>query len=396
MAAGDHGLSDLRFEGYTPKQLADQVDALRNGAGTSTMQDSMRSLMRIALNLSVTDVALRDQLKEIGVTWQGEAADGGTSATQSAAIYAEDSVEPVQGSVRGVGEQTDSFHKTSNSAPDSGTLRGPTEENGVDQFMGFFGHTTDHAQQVKDTNAAAAAAADAMDGYKQSSLSSLAQSQALPVPPGMNLVAQPVDTSTHASSVNAVVPTGGLSPTGGGPYAGPYGGPPGTGGPVSPLPTTGGTPPVTGAPPITGGGPIPNNPLPTTANPLAQAALRANPMLMADAATMMGSGAAGGAGAGAERDRLVRNTAARTPLKNGVPIGAVPEEEARAARNAERFGARTGRPGGSIMQPAAGARGANGEEDQEHVRRYGVESSDVFDDERVVAPEAIGDDEYDR
>jgi hypothetical protein len=47
------------------------------------------------------------------------------------------------------------------------------------------------------------------------------------------------------------------------------------------------------------------------------------------------------------------------------------------------------------MQPAAAGAGRNaeGEEDQEHVRRYGVESSDVFDDDRVVAPESIGDDD---
>jgi hypothetical protein len=121
-------------------------------------------------------------------------------------------------------------------------------------------------------------------------------------------------------------------------------------------------------------------------------------MLMAEAATLMGAGGAGGAGAGADGDRLSRNSGARGgggALKNGIPLGSVPEEEARAARNAEKFGARTGRPGGSIMQPAAAGAGRNaeGEEDQEHVRRYGVESSDVFDDERVVAPESIGDDD---
>jgi hypothetical protein len=118
-------------------------------------------------------------------------------------------------------------------------------------------------------------------------------------------------------------------------------------------------------------------------------------MLMADAATAMGAGSASGAGAGAESERVARNTAARGSIKNGTPLGAAPEEEARAARNAERFGARSGRPGSSIMQPAAG-RNAEGEEDGEHVRRYGVESSDVFDDDRVVAPESIGDDDDDQ
>jgi hypothetical protein len=120
-------------------------------------------------------------------------------------------------------------------------------------------------------------------------------------------------------------------------------------------------------------------------------------MLMAEAATMMGAGGASGAGAGVQGDRLARSGggAKSGPVKGGVPIGAVPEEEARAARNAEKFGARTGRAPGSIMQPAAAGAGRNaeGEEDQEHVRRYGIDSGDVFEDDRVVAPESIGDDD---
>ncbi len=397
--AGDHGLSDLRFEGYSNERLAAQVDALRGGAGSETLQNAMRALVVLSLGLVEADVTLREQLKKVGVNWEGEAAGGGTSATENAAIYAEEAIDPVTGSARGVGDQTASFHNTSNSAPESGTLRGPTEENGFDHIAGLFGHTTDHAQQVKETNAARNGAVDSMNGYQSSSSGALGQAQALPVPPGMNLVAQPVDTSTHVSSVSNYGPGSSYTPSGAGPAGGPNtsfnpGGPP-----AGPVPTTTGTPPVTGPPPITGSGPLPGSgpgPNPNF-NPLAPA-LRANPLLMAEAATIMGSGAASGAGAGAERDRLAgRGTPGRSAasLKNGVPLGAAPDEDARAARNAEKFGARTGRPGSSIMQPAAAGAGrsADGEDDQEHVRRYGVESSDVFEDDRVVAPESIGDDD---
>ena len=396
--AGDYGLSDLRFDGYGNWALANQVDGLRDGAGSDTLDTAMRSLISLANGLKETDSTLRKQLKEIGVTWQGEAAEGGTSATESASIYAEQAQEPVVDSAKGVDNQSMAYYSTRHGAPDSSTLRGPSEENGVDQFLGFFGHTTDHAQQVKETNAARNQAVDSMNGYQRNSSDSLNQSRALPVPPGMNLVAQPVDTSTHVSGVGNYGPGGsGYSPSG----AGPGGGPSTTfnpgGGPVGPVPTTG-TPPVTGGPPITGGGPLPGGPpLPNpNINPLAPA-LRMNPLLMAEAATMMGSGAASGAGAGAERDRLAGKTPGRSAgsLKSGVPLGAAPDEDARAARNAEKFGARTGRGGGSIMQPAAAGAGRNadGEDDQEHVRRYGVESSDVFEDDRVVAPESIGDDD---
>lgn len=392
----DYEVRDLRFDGYDNEALALQVDGLRSGPGPASLHHAMGVLVKIALGLEQTDDTLRDQLDDIGVTWQGQAADGGTSATENARVYAEDAVDPTIDSAQGVGSSGEAFSTTKNSAPDAGTLRGPTELNGVDQFAGFFGHTTDHAQEVKDTNAARQQTIDSMNGYQSSSSKAISQSQALPVPPGMNLVAQPVDTSTHISSVSVATPTGGLNPTGG-PNAGAGTSfTPGGGGGVNPVPTTGPNPPVTGGPPLTGGGPLPNtNLFPTTAtNPLTPALRAANPMLMADAATAMGAGGASGAGAGAERDRLARNAGARGAMKNATPLGAAPEEEARAARNAERFGARTGGTGKSIMQPAAaGGRKAEGEEDGEHVRRYGVESSDVFDDDRVVAPESIGDDD---
>lgn len=395
--AGDHGLSDLRFEGYDNESLAQQVDGLRNGAGTETMNNAVVALVKLADGLSDTDELLRQQLAEIGVTWQGEAADGGTSATENASIYADQSQGPVQDSAKGVDFQGAVFSTTKNGAPDAGTLRGPTEENGIDQIAGFFGHTTDHAQDVKDTNAARQQAVDSMNGYQSNSSDALGKSQALPVPPGMSLNAQPVDTSTHISSVSGYGTGNVFNPAGGpgGPGSGTSLLP---GGPGGQIPTTGVNPPVTGGPPITGGGPLPSNPslIPTTAGPIPAALRAANPLLMAEAATAVGTGGAGGAGAGAERDRLARTgNPARGSAKSGIPIGAAPEEEARAARNAERFGAKTGRPGSSIMQPAAAGQRAEEEEDKEHVRRYGVESSDVFDDDRVVAPESIGDDDDD-
>jgi hypothetical protein len=392
--AGDHGLSDLRFPGYEIGDLRTQVDGLRNGSGPDTLNDAVLALVKLASGLSDTDEALRRQLADVGVTWQGEAADGGTSATETASIYADQSHGPTKDSAEGVDSQSVAFFSTKNTAPESSALSGPTEEDGVDKVMGFFGHTTDHAQQVKDTNAAKQQAIDSMNNYQSNSIDALGRSSTLPVPPGMNLNARPVDTGTSISSVSGSSPLG-FNPAGSG--AGPGGSSnvfvPG-GGTGNQIPTTG-TPPISGTPPITGGGPLPGNPsFPNGINPLAPA-LRANPLLMADAATAMGAGSASGAGAGAEQERLSRTggSAKGGAVKNGTPLGAAPDEEARAARNAERFGAKTAKPGSSLMQPAAAGRKADGEDDDEHVRRYGVESSDVFDDERVVAPESIGDDD---
>lgn len=387
---GDYGLNDIRFVGFDNGGLAEQIDLLRNGAGSESLQDAVQSLMRIAFGLAATDEVLRRQLAEVGVTWEGQAADGGTAATESASIYAQDALEPVSDSAQGVNSQGESYSNTRNGAPDSETLRGPTEENGFDQFAGMLGHTTDHAREVGETNAAREQAIDSMTGYQNSSSDALNRSRALPVPPGMNLVAQPVENQIGVTNVSGFSNGGVPNPAGAGPGGGPSsqsGGLP-PGGP--PPPTTG--PP--GTPPITGPGPTPGTP-PTTTPGLPPALRPAiNPLLMADAAAMMGASTAGGAGAGAERDRLGRGVRPPGSLKNGVPIGSVPDDEARAARNAERYGAKTGRPAGSIMQPAAaGGRKAEGEDDQEHVRRYGIDSADVFDDDRVVAPESIGDED---
>jgi hypothetical protein len=396
---GDYGLRNLRFEGYSNEDLARQVDGLRDGAGSETMHDAVGALVSLADGLAETDRTLREQLREIGVTWQGAASDTGHQATQTASIYADEAAEPVTDSAKGVDQQGATFTTTRNSAPDAGTLRGPNQENFGDRVAGFFGHTTDHAKQVRATNQARDQAVDGLNGYRQSSSDALDRSQRLPVPPGMNLVAQPAEQElgvTGASgfgSGNAPSPSG-AGGGGGGPSV-PTSGPGGGGNP--PLPTTG-TPPFDGQPGRQFGAGNPLNPtaLPPGSNP-GQLPLRAplNPMLMGEAAAMMGAGGAGGAGSGAERDRTVRGGGASakgaTPGRT-VPVGAVPDEEARAARNAERYGARSGRPASSIMQPAAAAgRSAEGEDDKEHVRRYGIDSGDVFDDERVVAPESIGD-----
>jgi PPE family protein len=400
---GDYGLNELLFTGYSNEELAAQVEGLRGGAGPETLHNAVSALVSLADGLAQTDKTLRAQLKEIGVSWQGQAAGGGTDATENAAIYADGASSPVKDSAKGVDTQGASFSSTRNGAPDAGVLRGPTEENLGDKVSGFFGHTTDHAKDVRATNAARDQAVDALNGYRDSSSSALQSSQALPVPPGMSLVAQPVEQQIGTTHVQGFTPDGALSSTGGGaggggaagaPFAGGGGGG-GTGG-VGGLPPTAGGPAAPG--PTSGVGPLNPGGLPTIPGTGA-GILRTpvNPLALGEAAAVVGAGGASGAGAAVEGERTVRpgggpgGAAGRTPSKGATPLGSEPEEEARAARNAERFGARTGRPGSSLMQPAAAGGRRNGEDDDEHVRRYGIDSADVFEDERVVAPEAIGD-----
>lgn len=413
----DHGLSDLRFPGYSNHGLADQVDKLRGGAGSQSLHDAAHALAKLALSLATTDRDLRKQLQDIGVSWQGQAAAGGVQATQAAAVHADESANIVSGSASGVATQGGSFTHTRDSAPDATALRGPTCMNGFDQFAGVLGHTTDHAKDVKATNDARARAVSGLNGYQNSSSGALGQARTLPVPPGMGLIAGPADTGTHVSSVGGLSVGGGAFvpgspgapgasgsfpgvPGGGGPGAGPYapgGGGPGAGGPgagglpgfntgVGPV-----SPPVEGLSGLPGGAGGLARPVPS--------------LLAADAAALAAAGGAGvGLGASAEEDRLVRGKQGAQGGRAGIPegkpqvkpgagaaAGAVSDEEARSVRNAERFGARQGRVGGgALMQPAVAS--TRDEEDASHVRKYGIDSGDVFEDDRLISPALIGED----
>jgi hypothetical protein len=411
---GDYGLGDLRFEGYDNAALAAQVDGLRNGAGSESLHDAARALVTLAGGLAETDRVLREQLRQIGVSWQGQASEGGRQATQTAAVYADDAAQPVGESAKGVATQSGEFSHTRNSAPDSATLRGPGQLNGFDRFAGMFGHTTDHAKAVQATSAARDQAVAGLNGYQAGSQNALGQARALPVPPGMDLVTRPADVGTPVGPVGGLNPGPGAAPAvPGGPGAG-LGAPPLTGSaPGIPAPGQPGQPGLPGQP--TSGGPggpggrsgigpmLPlASGLPVTGTP---AVPRGVPSLFAaDAAAIAGAGAQGAAvGAAAEKDRLVRGRPgeggaiaeegrAKVPPKGATPLGAAPAEEAREVRNAERYGARPAKPAAnSILQPATGS--ARDEPDAEHVRKYGVESGDLFEDRRMTAPESIGDED---
>jgi hypothetical protein len=411
----DYGLGDLRFKGYSNEQLAQQVDALRGGQGSQSFHDAATALVKLSVELAETDRVLRLQLAEIGVTWQGEAAEGGVNATKAASVYADEAVPSVNESAKGVATQSGEFSHTRNSAPDAKCLRGPTQDSGFDRFMGALGHTTDHAKDVQATNAARDQAVSGLTGYQNGSSDALGKVQTLPVPPGMDLVTRPAESGPGVSPVGFDGPRGAFGPAPGAPGAGgtlteiPGGGTPGPGGPFS-GPGGPGAPGGPGGPlqgpgggPQTGVGPLTPLQTPAGAGPGGLPKGVANPLYVAETAALASAGAGGAlAGDAAEKDRLVRNrpgggqpqTPGRTPeerLTKGTALGGVPEDEARAVRNAEKFGAQPRRQTGApLMQPASTAKD---EEDAEHVRRFGIDSGDVFEDERLISPSLIGDED---
>lgn len=105
-------------------------------------------------------------------------------------------------------------------------------------------------------------------------------------------------------------------------------------------------------------------------------------------------GAGGIAGALSGGDRSGRGVgrsapgAARSP--HPLSVGDLPEEEARVQRSSERLN-----PDGTGRRNAFLEKAVPGEEDDEHVRRFGVDDNDLFTDQRMVAPDVIGEDSSD-
>lgn len=112
-------------------------------------------------------------------------------------------------------------------------------------------------------------------------------------------------------------------------------------------------------------------------------------------AAAIGAGGVAGAlsGEGERRGRGVGRSApgaARSPHQ--LAIGDLPEEESRAQRHAERLNPDQGERTTGFLERAGAAQGQAGDA---QVRRYGVDDSDLFGDERMVAPDLIGDDDAD-
>ncbi|EHY89506.1 hypothetical protein [Saccharomonospora azurea] len=71
-----------------------------------------------------------------------------------------------------------------------------------------------------------------------------------------------------------------------------------------------------------------------------------------------------------------------------LAVGDLPEEEAKVQRSSERLN-----PGATPRKEAFLEKAVPGEEeDGEQVRRFAVEDEDLFTDQRMVAPDVIGDD----
>ena len=399
----------FRFEGYSNQQLSDLANKLNSGDGARAFGKASYALRTLAAELERTDEVLRKQLGNLGVDWQGMAGDQAKEGMNTTVAYNEQASQDGQQNSQATMSQSEANSRARNGMPDQGKLNGPTSTDIIDDTAGFFGIETSNAKKVEQTNAARQQAIDNMNGYVSSSQAALDGFRAPGQPPNFE-----VTTASSASTPVAHVqqPSFGTPGVHGTPgTAGLPGSTPGLqGNPVNPTPNlpggTTGTLPGTPNP-----GQLPVGPgLPGKAgSPLPVGlgiATAATAGLSAAAATAKGGKVVGG-GRGPSQ-------APKTPIAPGGPKGApstigaekagatkggaagVAAEEHGPNRPAARGGAAGGKSGSGLMSPAAGAAKGEGEEDGEHVRKYGVDSDDVFGDERMVVQSVIGEDPKDQ
>ncbi|KOX35055.1 hypothetical protein ADK67_00585 [Saccharothrix sp. NRRL B-16348] len=419
---GFREIKDFRFQGYDNPALAALVQQFQSGDAAQKFSNASHALRQLAKTLNETDETLRGELRKLGIDWQGAAGDNAGEAVTVSADVATSGTDAAQQNSQATAVQGANYSHTRNGMPEPTQLRGDTETNFGDKVGGFFGYETDHAKEVKQTQAAREQAIRGLDQYTDASRDALNQYQGMNKPPQFE-VTTASSVSTPVAQVGQLgVPASGIP---GGVSGGFPGGVPGgvPGGSVGVPPQVPGMPGgSTGLLPTAPGGQ-------TVLPPAALGKVGGSNFPLG-----LGLGLTAGLGLGlaatqARGARVVRNTAPAMPGggkvpegpaggkgtgggttggagKGGVPgmpatltgksgisatIGAIDPDERVPGRGAAGAAAGKAGAGSSMLQPAASAKGGPGEEDAEHVRKYGVDSDDVFGDERMVVQSVIGD-----
>ncbi|WP_199440428.1 PPE domain-containing protein [Umezawaea beigongshangensis] len=439
-------IKDFRFEGYDNPSLAQLVQKFDTSDAAQKFGEASHALRTLAKSLTQVDQALRDELGKLGIAWQGNAGDNAGKSVTVSADYADETQASSKQNAQATMMQSNSHSQAKNGMPPSQTLRGPSETSTIDDFADFFGVETDHAAEVKETNAARQQTIDGLNGYAQNSRDAINDFEVPGKPPTFDVTAASSTTSISSASVTSPsavsVPGGANSLSGGGTFTGLPGGggfsgvnvpgggnglgnvpgggnglgggnlpgggnntglpiPPGNSTGVNPLsPTTSALPPAASMLPKGGGSNLPLGLGLAGAGALGlgAAAATARGARIVRGGAGGGGAAAGGGGAapaGKAPASTGTGTGTGTAAKAGAAVtGVVGEENAQRTGPGAKGGAgRAGAGASGVMQPAASGRGAPGEEDEEHVRKYGVESDEVFGDERLVVQSVIGDED---
>jgi uncharacterized damage-inducible protein DinB len=428
--SGYRQLTDWNFDGWSNADLANEVQKLSGTTAATQFGEASSALRDLANTLESVDKTIRNQLKTLKIEWGGATAEKSHSKTDVVAAGLDDSSQASNESSKAITQQGESTSQARYSTPPSQELRGDTEQNLGDKVGGFFGIETDHAKEVAATNAARQQAIDSLNGYVTGSQTSLDGFRAPNTPPDIvvasGAVATPVGTPVGTPTTGAPGIPGGPGFTGGpgSPGSPGFTGTPGIPGNVTPgIPgnATGIIPGTPSGTPIAGGVGLPK---PSVVPPFGVAAAAAGAAGLAGGATgarpaqvvgggrgpsqapktpiapagpkgapsTIGGGKTGAGGAGGTGAAGKGIAGAMTP---GGASGVGPEAGRGGAAAAGKGGV-GGKGAGSLMSPAAGGARGEGEEDGEHVRKYGVDSDEMFGDDRMVVQSVIGEDPKDK
>jgi uncharacterized damage-inducible protein DinB len=432
--SGYRQLTDWNFEGWSNQQLAEQVQKLSGTSVASDFGEASAALRELANLLESVDGTIRAQLKELKIEWGGAAGEKSHQKTDVVASGIDDSSQASQQNSQAMTQQGESTSTARYSTPPSQDLRGDTEQNWKDKLGSVVGIETDHAKEVEATNRARQQAIDSLNGYVANSQNSLDGFRAPDKAPDIVVASAAVSTSSGPGVTQGTSGVPGI--TGGPGFTGTPG--PGTpGAPVAPAPNLpgGSTGVMPGTPtpgPIAAGPGLPKpfgSPLPIGI----AAATAAATGLAASAGTARGpqvvgggrgpsqapktpiaptgpkgapstiggdkSGAGGKPGAGGPGvpggPGATGAAGKGGPMTPGGASGVGPDANRPGASAAGKGGV-AGKGSGSFMSPAAGAAKGEGEEDGEHVRKYGVDSDEMFGDDRMVVQSVIGEDPKDK
>ena len=406
--------TDARYAGYDNAALANLVEEFKSSNGARAFGEASDALRKLAAQLEDIDRNLRRELAKLGIEWQGLAGENAGQTIEAQAGHSGDMSETSQHNAQATMAQSEANSHARNSMPESQKLRGDTSRNLGDKLGGLVGYETDHAREVKETNAARQQTIDSLEGYSRNSQDAIDRFRDPGRPPNFEVTT----TSSTAPPVAPVAPPGGHPPgIPGGVPGGIPGGTPGVGGnptasnPTAPVPnlpggSTGVAPNVPGNTSLGAGPTLPKpfgSPLPVAGAIGAAAASVASarrPRRRGPARSWV----AAGVPAWRRRPRSCRQAPrarrARSelePVPTPRPRAAPPTTAPHRTNAAAKGGAAAGKgAAGGLMSPVASGRGGPGEEDGEHVRKYGVDSDDVFGDERMVVQSVIGEEPKDK
>ncbi|MFD1148229.1 PPE domain-containing protein [Saccharothrix hoggarensis] len=408
-------MGDHRWRGYTHPDLHRMINEGPGVAASRPLEDSWKALSE---TLTDIDASIQDGLAKLGASWEGETADQTTTALSPLAAWAADAQQgssTMETSAQLQGEYIVDARKEMPEPVPVTTEAPSTGDKVLGALGGPFGmmhviqQQQDHERQEAAQDNAEAKAVEVMNNY-QSSSEWNADTLGTFVPPPKVVIDTPPPAGAgeyNNTTVNpTTTPTWTPPPSESGTTKTSWAPPP-TGTPVAPPPTFTGPTGTTGTthtswvqPPTGTPTPVPPPVNPPVNTPVKPPVIGTPPMwtppkppTTTTSVPPRGPSVPTGPGRpGVPTGRVPGMPGALTG-KPGISatIGAIDPDERVAGRGAAGAAGVKAGAGASMLQPAASAKGGPGEEDGEHVRKYGVDSDDVFGDERMVVQSVIGD-----